>query len=47
MDTVFIGRLKTLLDAVAEQMQLYVPRKVDGHYVCVGYDPAADEEPAS
>jgi ferredoxin len=45
MDTVFIGRLKTLLDAVAEQMQLYVPRKVDGHYVCVGYDPAAETTP--
>jgi len=45
MDTVFIGRLKTLLDAVAETMHLYIPRKVDDHYVCVSYDPAADTAP--
>lgn len=45
MDTIFIGKLKTLLDAVAETMPLYVPRKVDGHYVCVGYDPASETPP--
>jgi len=45
MDTVFIGRLKTLLDAVAETMQLYIPRQVDEHYVCVRYDPASEAEP--
>ena len=45
MDTVFIGRLKTLLDAVAETMHLYIPRQVDDHYVCVSYDPAADTAP--
>ena len=45
MDTVFIGRLKTFLDAVAETMPLYVPRQVDGHYVSVSYDPAAPVPP--
>jgi ferredoxin len=45
MDTVFIGRLKTLLDAVAETMHLYIPRQVDEHYVCARYDPALDAEP--
>jgi len=38
MDTVFISRLKTFLDAVAETVPLYVPRRVDEHYVCVSYD---------
>lgn len=42
MDTVFVGRLKILLDAVAKQMPLYVPRQVNGHYVCVSYNPAAE-----
>ena len=45
MDTVFIGRLKTFLDAVAETMPLYVPRQTDGHYVSVRYDPADDAAP--
>jgi len=45
MDTVFISRLKTFLDAVAETMPLYVPRQVDDHYVCVSYDPVAEEVP--
>jgi len=45
MDTVFISRLKTFLDAVAETMPLYVPRRVDDHYVCVSYDPEDGQEP--
>ena len=45
MDTVFISRLKTLLDAVAETMHLYVPRQVDEHYVCVRYDTASETPP--
>ena len=45
MDTVFISRLKTFLDAVAETMPLYVPRQMDDHAVCVRYDGAS--EPAT
>lgn len=45
MDTVFISRLKTFLDAVAETMPLYVPRRVDDHYVCVSYDPEDAQAP--
>ncbi len=45
MDTVFISRLKTLLDAVAETMPVYVPRQVDDHFVCVRYDPAGQTPP--
>ncbi len=45
MDTVFIGKLKTLLDAVAETMHLYVPRQVNEHYVCVRYDSGAETVP--
>jgi len=45
MDTVFISRLNTFLNAVAETMPLYVPRQVDDHAVCVRYDP--ESEPAA
>jgi len=38
MERAFISKLKPLLDAVAETMDLYVPRKVGGHYVCQRYD---------
>ncbi len=45
MERAFISRLKPFLDAVAEKMDLYVPRQVEGHYVCERYDP--DQEQAS
>ena len=31
MKTVFISKLKALLDALAEQMDLYVPKKAGEH----------------
>jgi ferredoxin len=37
METVFISNLKVLLDAVAGKMDLYVPRKVESHYVFERY----------
>ena len=43
MEIVFISKLKPLLDAVAEQMELYVPRKAGQHYVYAKYPlPAAE-----
>jgi len=42
METVFISRLTTFLDAVAEQMPLYVPKRAGEHYTCRPYDPKAD-----
>ena len=52
MEAVFISELKPFLDAVAEQMDLYVPKKVEQeprlagaqHYVFNRYDPS-DERP--
>jgi sulfhydrogenase subunit beta (sulfur reductase) len=41
MQTVFLTDLKLLLDAVAGQMDLYVPEKTGAHYVYNRYDPAA------
>jgi len=41
MQTVFISELKSFLDAVAEDMDLYVPKKAGTHYVYKRYDPAA------
>lgn len=41
MQTVFLRDLKALLDAVAGQMDLYVPKKTGAHYVYNRYDPAA------
>jgi len=38
MQTVFISELKPFLDAVAEQMDLYVPKKAGLHYVYKRYD---------
>ncbi|MBN1362359.1 MAG: 4Fe-4S dicluster domain-containing protein [Sedimentisphaerales bacterium] len=43
MERAFISRLKPFLDAVAEKMDLYVPRKVEGHYVCERYEPGAND----
>ncbi len=42
MQTVLIGELKPFLDAVAEQMELYVPKKTGTHYVYDRYDPSAE-----
>ena len=44
METVFISKLKPLLDAVAEQMELYVPKKAGEHYVYSRYDCPADSD---
>jgi ferredoxin len=41
MDLVFISKLKPFLDAVAEQMDFYVPKKTGLHYVYSRYDPSA------
>jgi len=38
METAFISELKLFLDAVAEEMDLYVPKKTGQHYVFVRYD---------
>jgi sulfhydrogenase subunit beta (sulfur reductase) len=38
MQTVFISELKPLLDAVAKQMDLYIPKKSGAHYVYNIYD---------
>lgn len=41
MEPLFISELKPLLDAVAEQMDLYVPKKTGEHFVFSHYDPDA------
>ncbi len=41
MEAVFISKLKPFLDAVAEQMDLYVPKKVGQHFIYSKYDPSA------
>ncbi len=41
MRTVFLSELKPLLDAVAERMDLYVPKNAGSHYVYNRYDPSA------
>lgn len=45
METAFISKLKPLLDAVAETMDVYVPAKVGEHYACRKYDPKGATEP--
>lgn len=40
---VFIKNLKPFLDAVAKEIELYVPKKTGDHYVFVKYDPAGGE----
>ncbi len=42
MEAVFISKLKPLLDAVAKQMELYVPKKSGEHYVYSRYDAGAE-----
>ncbi len=39
----FIRQLKPFFDAVAEQMELYVPKKAGEHYIYIKYDPSAEE----
>jgi ferredoxin len=40
METVFISKLKPLLDAITEQMELYVPKKAGEHYIYNRYEPS-------
>lgn len=42
MQTLLISELKPFLDAVAEQMDLYVPKKTGTHYVYNRYDPSTE-----
>jgi len=44
METVFISKLKPFLDAVAEQMDLYVPKKIGRHYIYSRYDAGAESQ---
>jgi len=44
MEAVFIQNLKPFLDALAEEFELYVPRKTGEHYVFERYDPAETNE---
>jgi formate hydrogenlyase subunit 6/NADH:ubiquinone oxidoreductase subunit I len=44
VETVFISKLKPLLDAVAQKMTLFVPRKNDEHYDFVKYDTTLSEQ---
>jgi sulfhydrogenase subunit beta (sulfur reductase) len=41
MEAVFTSKLKPFLDAVAGQMELYVPKKSGEHYTYTKYDPEA------
>ncbi|MHC4122738.1 MAG: 4Fe-4S dicluster domain-containing protein [Planctomycetota bacterium] len=45
MEPVFVKKLKTLLDAIAADVELYVPNKSNGHYVFSRYDKDSDAEP--
>ncbi len=44
MEKVFISQLKPFLDAVAGQMDLYIPKKAGQHYVFNVYDPSSTNE---
>jgi ferredoxin len=41
METVFSSNLKNFFDAVAQDMELYVPKKTATHYVLTKYDPGS------
>jgi sulfhydrogenase subunit beta (sulfur reductase) len=41
MKTVFASKLKPFLDAVAQEMDLYVPKSSEQHYVFGRYDPSS------
>ena len=45
MEKVFLKNLKPLLDAIAEQMELYVPKKLGDYYSFSRYKPADSAEP--
>jgi ferredoxin len=45
METVFISQLRPFLDAVAERMEVYVPKKSGDYYVFNRYDPSAEAVP--
>jgi len=45
METYFISSLKSLLDAVAEEAELYVPSKAGDYYVFSRYDASSGDEP--
>ena len=45
METAFISKLKPLLDAIAETMDVHVPRRIAEHYVCDRYRPGAVPDP--
>jgi sulfhydrogenase subunit beta (sulfur reductase) len=44
MEAVFVGKLKILLDALAEKMDVYVPAQVSKHFVFSKYDPENSRE---
>ncbi len=43
METILTSQLKPFLDAVAEEMDLYVPRKSGAHYVFGRYDTSSEK----
>jgi len=45
MERVFVGKLKIFLDAVANKMELYVPKMTEGHYVFRRYQIDGKDEP--
>jgi sulfhydrogenase subunit beta (sulfur reductase) len=45
METAFISKLKPLLAAIAQTMDVYVPVRVGAHHVCRQYDPQGATEP--
>lgn len=45
METAFISRLKPLVAAMAETMDVYVPAQVGEHHSCRKYDPRQAREP--
>jgi sulfhydrogenase subunit beta (sulfur reductase) len=45
METAFISRLKPLLEAIAETMDLYLPVKTGEHYACQRYNAQRMREP--
>ncbi len=45
METAFISRLRPLLDAIAETMDVYIPRRIAEHTVCSRYDPGVPRDP--
>jgi len=45
METAFISKLKPLVNAIAESMDVYIPAKVGEHYACRKYDAKGATEP--